>query len=120
MPNFSRRSLLILETCDVRLQSICHQAIEIMDFSVIDGARDKEEQNVLFDQGLSLVKYPHSKHNRTPSKAVDLAPYPIDWRDIERFRILGQIITLDSTFQQARIIWGGWWTWKDWGHFELL
>jgi len=30
------------------------------------------------------LKYPTSKHNTYPSLAVDVMPYPIDWRDLYR------------------------------------
>jgi len=119
MPEFSRKSKTILETCDYRLQIICNGAIKITDFSVLCGERGKVEQNRLFDEGLSLLTFPYSRHNVKPSLAVDLAPYPIDFGDIERFQNLGQIFLYESVFQRFKINWGGFWNWKDWGHFEL-
>jgi len=38
-----------------------------------------------YNSGRSKVKWPDGKHNRSPSMAVDAAPYPIDWQDRERF-----------------------------------
>ncbi len=80
MPNFGKTSTTNLEECDLRLQDIAKKVINILDFSVIEGHRGKEEQDDLFDQRKTKVRYPNSKHNSEPSKAFDWAPYPIDWR----------------------------------------
>jgi len=39
----------------------------------------------MFHKGLSKLEWPNSKHNSLPSRAIDVAPYPIDWKDIARF-----------------------------------
>ena len=31
-------------------------------------------------------------HNKNPSRAVDIAPYPLDWNDAEAFTLLAGII----------------------------
>ena len=82
---FGVKSAERLATCDVRLQEILNEAIKIVDFSVICGHRDKEAQNMAYYEGKSKLQYPDSKHNTNPSEAVDVAPYPIDWNDTERF-----------------------------------
>ena len=45
-------------------------------------------QGRAFLDGKSKLDWPHSKHNRTPSLAVDIAPYPIDWKDTGAFMVL--------------------------------
>lgn len=107
MPTFSEKSKLILGTCDVRLQEICNNAIEIMDFTVLCGHRNEEEQNEAFRKGNSKLKFPHSKHNSTPSKAVDLAPYPIDWVDYTRFTLLAGVILGIAHQRGVKLRWGG-------------
>ena len=52
-----------------------------MDVTIIEGLRTEARQAELVAQGKSKTKY--SKH--LEGKAVDLAPYPIDWEDRERF-----------------------------------
>ena len=45
-----------------------------------------------YEQGKSRLKFPNGKHNSLPSKAVDVAPYPIDWENTERFRAVAFFI----------------------------
>lgn len=86
MPKFGRTSLKRLNTCHKDLQDILHEAIKFVDFSVLEGYRDKETQNEYYRQGKSKLKFPQGKHNQNPSLAVDIAPYPINWSDLKRFR----------------------------------
>lgn len=92
MPTFSGLSLAHLRTCDARLQSILNKVIEHYDFTVLCGHRGQTEQDAAFAAGKSKVRWPNSKHNSLPSKAVDIAPYPIDWKDTTRFaRLMGHV-----------------------------
>ena len=99
MPRFSETSRQRLATCDSRLQLICNEAIEIVDFTVIQGHRNREDQDRAFAEGKSRVKWPHGKHNAMPSRAVDIAPVyydagkmKIDWNDLIAFgRLMGVI-----------------------------
>lgn len=92
MPRFSSTSLAHLRTADARLQSIMHEAIKHYDFSVLCGHRGQTQQDAAYAAGKSKVRWPNSKHNSLPSKAVDIAPYPVDWNDEIRFaRLMGHI-----------------------------
>lgn len=51
----------------------------IHDITVICGFRGEREQNQAFADGTSETPWPRSKHNREPSDAVDVAPYPVQW-----------------------------------------
>ena len=82
---FSERSLKNLAQCHQHLQLIAHEAIKEFDFVVICGHRGEKEQNEAFAKGTSKLRYPHSKHNKTPSLAFDACPYPIDWERRARF-----------------------------------
>ncbi len=86
MPKFSESSLQKLKTCDPELQILFNYVIRYFDCKVICGERDKEAQNEAFAEGASTVQYPHSKHNSSPSKAVDVVPYPIEWGNTDRMR----------------------------------
>lgn len=74
-----------LATCHIDLQKIFREVIKYYDCSVTCGERGEMEQDDLFSAGKSKVQYPNSKHNTQPSLAVDVAPYPIKWEDINRF-----------------------------------
>lgn len=128
MPSFSQKSLQKLSTCHPSLQNICMSAIEIYDFSVLCGYRGEPEQQMLFAQEKSKLHYPHSKHNKTPSCAVDIAPYPIDWENKERFYLLAGIMFGIARERNIKLRWGGDWemNWQhksafiDLPHFELV
>lgn len=92
MPTLSKLSLQRLETCDQRLQDVVKAAIKRIDFTVLCGFRNKQDQNDAFERGFSKVKWPNGRHNKQPSQAVDLAPYPIDWRNLDRFKAMMMIV----------------------------
>lgn len=85
MYSFSERSLDQLKTLHPLLRAICEVVIKEMDFIVLCGYRGPVEQNTLYTQGYSKNTFPNGKHNTKPSKAVDLAPWPINWKDRDRF-----------------------------------
>lgn len=85
MPSFSIRSKDNLSTCDKRLQKLFNEVIRHWDCTILQGHRGEFSQNKAFLEGRSKLRYPKSKHNQNPSKAVDVAPYPIDWDDLQRF-----------------------------------
>ena len=92
MPHFGSRSTQRLETLDPELQAVLMDAIAIYDFTVICGLRDEAAQNEAYATGASKKQYPNSIHNVAPSRAVDVAPWPIDWNDSLAFARLAGII----------------------------
>ena len=87
---------------------------------VVCGYRDEKAQNEAFNKGASKVKFPNSKHNQLPSLAIDLAPLPIDWNNLEQFHELAGHILEVAHLLEISIIWGGHWkTFKDYPHYEL-
>jgi len=98
MPRFSHSSLQKLATCDQRLQDVLNEAIKTLDFTVIEGHRGQDAQNDAFARGASKLKFPFGKHNATPSRAVDIAPWYVDgkdrivWKDVPAFgRLMGYL-----------------------------
>ena len=133
MPKFSQASLAQLGTCDPRLQEVMGAVIGLFDFTVLEGHRGEAAQNAAYDRGASKVRWPHGKHNSVPSKAVDIAPYPIDWSDKEaarqRFCYLAGFVMAVAIQRNCPIRWGGDWDgdqdtrdehFRDLGHFEIL
>ena len=117
MPTFGTASQGKLETCDKRLQSICNLVIEHYDFSVLEGHRSGARQDELFRQGKSKLRAGQSKHNASPSMAVDISPYPIDWNDSKRFYLLAGMIFQAAYDLGIKIRWGGDWD-RDWDHSD--
>jgi len=85
MAEFSKQSLYRLKTCHKDLQKLFEKVIKHRDCVVLCGFRPELEQNEAFRTGVSKVKWPDSKHNSNPSRAIDVAPYPINWSDRDAF-----------------------------------
>lgn len=101
-------------------------AITDIDFTVLCGFRGKEEQDAAFASGHSKLEFPKSKHNISPSHAVDIAPYPIDWNDWHRFDTLAGIVRRHwgvipvAERMGYELVWGGGWAnFPDRPHWEL-
>lgn len=108
---------------------------------MLGGARGKQAQNDAFLNKLSKLRWPLSKHNKTPSMAADVSPYPIPKKfgsenrnEYEKFRyfafyVLGVAdILLRMGLITHQLRWGGDWdgdkdvndqTFNDLVHFEL-
>lgn len=120
MPMFSNRSLQEMETLHPDLQRVLVEAIKYKDFTVLQGHREKADQDAAYSRGLSKLKWPHSRHNSKPSRAVDIAPYPVDWKDNEAFAELAGVIKTVAAQLGIKVRWGGnWASFRDRPHFEL-
>lgn len=129
MSQFSITSLQRLNTCDIRLQAIFKEVIRHVNCTILCGHRGEEEQNKAFVEGKSKKQWPEGEHNKVPSKAVDAAPWPIDWEDRERFCLFAGIVLGISSQMAIKLIWGGDWDsdfnikehkFFDGPHFELV
>jgi len=134
MATFSAASEKQLATLHPDLQRVLRLAIRHFDFVVVEGHRGKEAQNAAYAKGFSKVRWPHGNHNTLPSKAVDLAPYPIDWSDraaaLERFAFMAGVVTTCAEQLGVPLRWGGDWNdnedtrdegaFRDRPHFELM
>jgi peptidoglycan L-alanyl-D-glutamate endopeptidase CwlK len=126
---FGNRSRENLGTCHPDLRRVMEAVVENFDCSVLEGERGEERQNFLFDSGQSKVQYPDGKHNSTPSMAVDVVPYPIDWENRERFVLFAGYVLGIASQMGIALRWGGDWD-SDWDtketaffdapHFELV
>ena len=105
MPRFGKRSKERLKGVNAKLVNVLNQLIKIMDVTIIEGLRTESRQNELVAQGKSKTKY--SKH--LEGRAVDLAPYPIDWEDRERFHYMGGMVRGIGKQMGVNIRWGGDW-----------
>jgi|TARA_R100001591_G_scaffold87933_2_gene94011 peptidoglycan L-alanyl-D-glutamate endopeptidase CwlK len=109
MPRYSSRSKRRLATCDQRLQDVFNEVIKHVDCSILEGYRNKERQNKLYDEKRTKVKYPNGRHNVNPSKAVDVTPYPVDWEDRERQTLFAGFVIGIARSMGIKIRWGGNW-----------
>lgn len=124
---FGTKSLKKLYTCHPLLVELMLYAIRTSenDFSIIWGFRSDKDQDIAYKNGKSDLKAGESNHNKIPSEAVDITPFPIprtkkEWGDIGKFIKLGKHIQACAEFLDISIVWGRDWKIKrDYGHFEL-
>jgi hypothetical protein len=131
MAGFSRKSLERLHECDPQLVELFKKVLQRHDCSVLCGSRSEYQQNKAFEEGKSTKRWPDSKHNSVGgylSLAVDVAPYPIDWDDHERFNRFAFYVMGVADTMGIKLRWGGNWdgdadlddqTFYDLVHFEL-
>lgn len=128
---FGQHSSRQLATVHPLLRSVIEDAIYFVDFTVLEGHRGQEDQHRAFASGNSKLDWPKSKHNKSPSEAVDLWPYPHPRKDEDVIRqlcyIAGHVMAIAAA-KGVRVRWGGDWnrndqlednSFDDWGHFEL-
>lgn len=122
MPSFGTNSKRHRDTCHPDLQRVLNEAIKHYDFSVIWGHRGQAEQDRAYSEGNSQLRWPKSKHNKYPSHAFDVIPYPNGFKNPdEEFYVLATYILSAASKCGVRLRWGGHWTsLKDLAHFELI
>jgi len=109
MPNFSLASKTKLLTCHPELQRLFNEVIKHWDCQILEGHRGKEAQNKAFKEGNSKLQWPKGKHNKLPSLAVDVAPYPIDWKDTQRFIYFAGFVLGVAAMLNIKVRYGGDW-----------
>ena len=105
MPKFGKRSKERLRGVDTKLVNVLNELVKIMDVTIIEGLRSEQRQEKLLKKGSTKTKF--SKH--ITGKAVDLAPYPIDWKDRDRFHYMGGMIRGIAKQLNVPVRWGGDW-----------
>ena len=132
--HYSKRSLENINSCCDPLITVAKHAIKYWDIICEEGYRGEKEQTVYYKARTSKVQYPNSKHNKTPSEAIHLAPYDkikrgIDWEDRELLVKFGFFIVGLAYSLGIKIRWGGDWdmdgdrsdqNFDDLVHFEFV
>lgn len=111
MPQYGQSSRSKLHTCHRDIQTNMNVLILYFDNTVIFGHRTPEEQFELFKKGRKFIGRPGeeqnankwiienkreivthkdgyiklSRHNKYPSEAIDIAPWPLNWNKKNRF-----------------------------------
>ena len=143
MYKLSKRSLTNLQGVNTNLVKVVQRAIEItkQDFMVTEGLRSREQCCINYGKGRTAqqctqkgvpAKYAQpniskvtwlnnpfaSKHSQ--GRAVDLVPYPVDWNDLAKFRLIAEAMKQAAKELNVSINWGGdWQKTKDYPHFEV-
>ena len=138
MYKYGKKSEKCLSTVKSELTNVCRRALSycVMDASVVEGRRSKEDQDRYFSEGKSRVKWPNGKHNvMCPGDlacAVDIAPYvngKVSWNKNHCLVWAGLMLAAASE-EGVSIRWGGNWdmdgepvtdqNFQDLVHFELI
>jgi peptidoglycan L-alanyl-D-glutamate endopeptidase CwlK len=106
MPRFGKRSRERLKGVDSKLVNVLNEVVKYFDITIIEGLRSQKRQNELVAQGKSKTKF--GKH--VQGKAVDIAPYPIDWDSRDDFHYLGGFVLGVASKMGIDIRWGGDWS----------
>lgn len=133
MNTYSENSENQLKTCHPYLQKLFRSALLVYDHTILKGHRNQEDQHKAFTTGKSKLDWPNGNHNSMPSRAVDAAPYPLDYSDSKqnliRFYHFAGYIKGKAEEMGIKIRWGGDWngnndfkdqTFNDLVHFELI
>ena len=119
-------SLNRLKSCHPDLIKLIMRLDEIYPVHVTCGYRGKEDQDKAFKEKKSKLKFPDSKHNKTPSLAVDIVPDPdrnpktISWTDLKPFEIMCLAVESIADEQGLKIRLGRDFKFKDFPHVELV
>ena len=101
MPKLGKRSKKRLEGVDGRLIALLERVCQYFDITVIEGKRSQERQDLLVEQGKSKTKF--GKH--VQGKAVDISPYPIDWKARDDFHYLGGFVLGIASQMNINVRW---------------
>jgi peptidoglycan L-alanyl-D-glutamate endopeptidase CwlK len=130
---FSRQSLERLEGVHPLLIDVSLKILQYWDCKIVYGLRSHAEQARLYSEGLSkTMNSLHLKQEDGYGHALDIAPYPIDWNDTNRFYYFAGIVKpiADDILKPHGwyLRWGGNWdgdlelddqTFMDLVHFEI-
>lgn len=143
MNKWSKTSKDRLVTCHPELILLFNTVLPYFDCTVLEGHRSVERQKELYAQGRTtpgaIVTHvdginKKSKHNEKPSMAIDIVPYPVNWKDTNRmYHFAGFVKATALMLQRSGLMkhevrWGGDWdndtevddqSFMDLPHFEL-
>ena len=131
MPNFGAKSLEKRAKLHPDMVKVIDRAIEIYDFTIGQTIRTEEQHADHIARGMTRVTYDKTRHKPNAdglSEAVDIIPWPIDWKALNRFFFLAGIMFQAAAEVGVEIVWGGDWNnnkvftdqdFNDLPHFEL-
>ncbi len=127
MPRLSQTSKTRRDTCHQENIDVLDEAIKHYNFSVIWGFRGEKSQNRAFRSGNSRNRWPTSRHNKQPSNAFDIVPYPGGYEaSYEEFYEMATYVLAAASMLGVKLKWGGHWknytgkgdNDRDWAHFQ--
>ena len=123
---FGKTSLERMEGVHPLLRECAERALSygILDLTVVPdgGLRTLEDQRRLVSIGASQTL--NSRHRKQASgygHAIDLAPYPVNWKDLQRFFMQATLMFRAANEMDLPLEWAGHWKQfrGDYPHFQL-
>ncbi len=152
MPTFSTKSMTQLNSCTRDIKTIFMEVVKHMDISIIEGSRSAERQAYHWAKGRHLKRegidprerdawiisdnskvvthkdgyQQKSRHQQSPSVAVDVVPYPSMWQSKEKLIELRGVVKyvqgmllaegkIETTLDNGGDLWNGF----DLPHYQL-
>lgn len=118
-----------LNELDPKLQLIVLEVDKVINCQILVGKRGQVDQDKAFAEKKSKLKFPNSKHNTAPSRAMDLVSLPLDWNNLKQFYYFAGIVLGIAAKLNIKLRWGGDWDrdhdltdqdFQDLIHFELV
>lgn len=130
MSSFGRKSQKVRSELHPIWVEILDEAIksDYFDFSLIEGYRSDEQQEIEYKSGNSHARAGESAHNYFPSFGIDLIPYPSGYKDGQAMLLLAGHIISTAERLGHKVTNGSDWdrdgmvidtNFKDFWHFEL-
>lgn len=124
MFKFSTKSINNLNTVDKKLYQLANEVLKIsnIDFGISEGLRTLKTQQEYYKQGKSQCDGINQKSKHQEGKAIDIICYinnKITWDNKYYYYIAG-LFESKAKELNINIRWGGWWTFEDCVHFELI
>jgi len=129
MPEFGKTSSARLATCHPDLQRVMREVVKHFDISIVCGYRGQAAQQLAFDASKSNATFGESPHNYKPALAVDIVPWPNQYKDPEEMIYLAGQVIATARSMGVELKWGGDWDrdthlsdnrFDDFPHFELV
>lgn len=119
--HLSDRDIRLLQSADRRLEQLFQvvAAMSPIDFMILETTRSRAAQQRAYDTGHSHALPGQSAHDFLPSLAVDVAPLPINWNNLDAFRQLSVRVLQCASTLNIPITWGGTWHMRDMPHYEI-
>lgn len=95
MASFGKASEEKLKHLHPDLIRIVRKAIKTLDFTIVQTIRTEEQHNDYLARGMTTIPYNKTRHKPNDaglSEAMDLAPWPINWEDENKFYFLAGVI----------------------------
>ncbi len=109
MPRFGKRSKSRLKGVNSDLVRVLNEVVKSYDITILEGVRSRDRQQELYADKKSKLDGVYKKSNHQLGKAVDIAPYPVDFEDTKGFMYLGGLMMATARYLGVQLRWGADW-----------